>query len=98
MIRRPPRSTLFPYTTLFRSMFQELRAKEIRAEAEGRDGLTPEMRAFIEDAKAQGITRCPIRDIEAQMGKCPVDLKTMKPEEAKAAMERLLAERAGAGD
>src|SRR5258708_29526153 len=22
MIRRPPRSTLFPYTTLFRSMFQ----------------------------------------------------------------------------
>ncbi len=76
-------------------MFQELRAKQIRAEAEGRDGLSPEMRAFIEDAKAQGITRCPIRDIEAQMGKCPVDLKTMKPEEAKAAMERLLAEQAG---
>src|SRR3989442_9196881 len=24
MIRRPPRSTLFPYTTLFRSLFQEL--------------------------------------------------------------------------
>src|SRR2546430_10148292 len=24
MIRRPPRSTLFPYTTLFRSRFQEL--------------------------------------------------------------------------
>src|SRR2546422_5334111 len=23
MIRRPPRSTLFPYTTLFRSMFQD---------------------------------------------------------------------------
>src|SRR5436190_14973971 len=63
MIRRPPRSTLFPYTTLFRSwrvttpvmddnkeamiaadefdvetmmvMFTELRAKQIRAEAEG---------------------------------------------------------------
>jgi len=32
-------------------MFQELRAKQIRAEAEGRDGLSPEMRAFIEDAK-----------------------------------------------
>src|SRR5881394_1230552 len=76
-------------------MFQELRAKQIRAEAEGRDGLSPEMRAFIEEAKAQGITRCPIRDIEAQMGKCPVDLKTMKPEDAKAAMERLLAEQAG---
>src|SRR5256885_4706732 len=24
MIRRPPRSTLFPYTTLFRSMFLEI--------------------------------------------------------------------------
>ncbi len=81
-------------------MFQELRAKQIRAEAEGggRDTLSPDMRAFIEEAKAQGITRCPIRDIEAQMGKCPVDLKAMKPEDAKAAMERLLAEQARAGD
>src|SRR3712207_8251103 len=26
MIRRPPRSTLFPYTTLFRSLLQDLRA------------------------------------------------------------------------
>src|SRR3712207_7221928 len=26
MIRRPPRSTLFPYTTLFRSLFNELQA------------------------------------------------------------------------
>src|SRR5258707_3693121 len=26
MIRRPPRSTLFPYTTLFRSVFHEPRA------------------------------------------------------------------------
>src|SRR3712207_8409109 len=25
MIRRPPRSTLFPYTTLFRSLLQEVR-------------------------------------------------------------------------
>src|SRR2546429_6604458 len=24
MIRRPPRSTLFPYTTLFRSLYEEL--------------------------------------------------------------------------
>src|SRR3989449_11421832 len=30
MIRRPPRSTLFPYTTLFRSRFQERRPKEFR--------------------------------------------------------------------
>src|SRR3712207_8368887 len=25
MIRRPPRSTLFPYTTLFRSLYREVR-------------------------------------------------------------------------
>src|SRR2546422_6952769 len=29
MIRRPPRSTLFPYTTLFRSLDHEDRATEI---------------------------------------------------------------------
>src|SRR3712207_7691417 len=28
MIRRPPRSTLFPYTTLFRSLFEDLRHQE----------------------------------------------------------------------
>jgi hypothetical protein len=76
-------------------MFTELRAKQIRAEAEGRDGMTPEMRAFIEEAKAQGITRCPIRDIEEKAGKRPVEFKGMKPEEAKEAMERLLQEQAG---
>src|SRR5256885_10956961 len=28
MIRRPPRSTLFPYTTLFRSLEQQLREQQ----------------------------------------------------------------------
>src|SRR2546429_6639018 len=31
MIRRPPRSTLFPYTTLFRSTLAWLAALEVRA-------------------------------------------------------------------
>src|SRR5258708_26892073 len=31
MIRRPPRSTLFPYTTLFRSVFADDRATESTA-------------------------------------------------------------------
>src|SRR3989441_12767813 len=30
MIRRPPRSTLFPYTTLFRSLLRALRAPGLR--------------------------------------------------------------------
>src|SRR3712207_7784797 len=39
MIRRPPRSTLFPYTTLFRSMLSMLLGLLDRAEAElGADG------------------------------------------------------------
>src|SRR2546430_16144093 len=32
MIRRPPRSTLFPYTTLFRSQFRVLRTHRVNAE------------------------------------------------------------------
>src|SRR2546427_4796319 len=31
MIRRPPRSTLFPYTTLFRSPFSDSEARRIAA-------------------------------------------------------------------
>jgi nucleotide-binding universal stress UspA family protein len=80
-------------------MFTELRARQIRAEAEGGagengNGLSAEMRAFIEEAKAQGITRCPIRDIEEKVGgdagKCPVDFKGVTPEEARRAVEKLL--------
>src|SRR2546427_8227230 len=33
MIRRPPRSTLFPYTTLFRSVFRPSRANRARSRA-----------------------------------------------------------------
>src|SRR3989449_9351630 len=37
MIRRPPRSTLFPYTTLFRSHFREISVLGIAAARRGRD-------------------------------------------------------------
>src|SRR5438132_7189560 len=33
MIRRPPRSTLFPYTTLFRSLVVDLRDRDLEARA-----------------------------------------------------------------
>src|SRR5256885_11410891 len=36
MIRRPPRSTLFPYTTLFRSRAPRLRRQPVREVAEAR--------------------------------------------------------------
>ncbi len=76
-------------------MFRELRAKQIKAEAEGGDALSPEMRKFIEEAKASGMTRCPIRDIEEQMTECPVDFKTVSPAEAKAAVEELMKQGGG---
>lgn len=71
-------------------MFNELRARQIRAEAEGGDALSPEMRQFIEEAKAAGVTRCPIRDLEASMDKCPVDLHAVTPDQARAAVEQVL--------
>src|SRR2546426_4979173 len=40
MIRRPPRSTLFPYTTLFRSALDKLIfGSELPGENDGRDSL-----------------------------------------------------------
>jgi nucleotide-binding universal stress UspA family protein len=71
-------------------MFKELQTKQLKAAAEGVDGLTPEMRRFIDEAKAAGVTRCPIRDIEKQMEQCPVDFKAATPAEAKAAVEAFL--------
>jgi hypothetical protein len=79
-------------------MFNELRARQIRAEAEGGGALSPEMRQFIEEAKAQGVTRCPIRDIEAKMDKCPVDFAKMTPAEAKKAMEQMITAAPPPGD
>src|SRR3712207_7379443 len=49
MIRRPPRSTLFPYTTLFRS-FEEQK----RAAASGDEEAQPYDEAFVE-ALEQGM-------------------------------------------
>src|SRR3712207_7213910 len=47
MIRRPPRSTLFPYTTLFRSVAQAQPKRPRRAPRQVRQGLEP--RPFVPD-------------------------------------------------
>ncbi len=73
-------------------MFRELQTKQIKAQAEGVDGLSPEMRKFIEEAKASGVTRCPIRDIAEKADECPVDFKTVSPADARAALERFMQE------
>jgi nucleotide-binding universal stress UspA family protein len=71
-------------------MFKELQAKQLRAAAEGVDGLSDEMRRFIEEAKAAGVTRCPIRDIEQAADKCPVDFRGVSPADAKRAVEEFM--------
>src|SRR2546422_8524884 len=54
MIRRPPRSTLFPYTTLFRSIFGE-KAKDVKDSSlkvpPGMEGVVIDVKIFsrIED-------------------------------------------------
>jgi len=71
-------------------MFRELQSKQLRAAAEGVDGLTPEMRRFIQEAKAAGVTRCPVRDVAERAADCPVDFKTVSPAQAREAMERFM--------
>src|SRR5438874_12560131 len=49
MIRRPPRSTLFPYTTLFRSMGGKVLRKDFAGDALKSDGRAPELTNRISD-------------------------------------------------
>jgi nucleotide-binding universal stress UspA family protein len=79
-------------------MFRELQTKQIRAAAEGVDGLTPEMRKFIEEAKASGVTRCPIRDVAEKADGCPVDFRTASPADAKAAIEQFMSAQSTEGE
>src|SRR2546422_8752101 len=76
MIRRPPRSTLFPYTTLFRSQTQTDRDFDLWI---GADGLTPE-------AATEAIGVAPSASwLQARNGDTPARLRT-------AALERLVSE------
>src|SRR2546429_9800752 len=51
MIRRPPRSTLFPYTTLFRSIPRNFSVDVVLSESDSR--LTPGMGATVRVAVAK---------------------------------------------
>src|SRR5438034_8716719 len=47
MIRRPPRSTLFPYTTLFRSRLSPSIARDFASIGDGRVGVAKVARRYI---------------------------------------------------
>src|SRR2546427_6508434 len=60
MIRRPPRSTLFPYTTLFRSLGPKLR-HFLRAV------VTPDLTARLTGPQGSGILTSMARAIDVRM-------------------------------
>src|SRR3712207_8932634 len=56
MIRRPPRSTLFPYTTLFRSgLNYKSSDPNIRRNEGGTHGFVPNVKALIDTLHAHNI-------------------------------------------
>src|SRR3712207_7318330 len=54
MIRRPPRSTLFPYTTLFRSAAGAVEGPLRLAQAAGRSGILGTISALMATLPAEG--------------------------------------------
>src|SRR5258708_35618715 len=56
MIRRPPRSTLFPYTTLFRSPLARSAVRHLRG-APGDRGLAVGRLVLVDDALADGLVQ-----------------------------------------
>src|SRR3712207_8859346 len=63
MIRRPPRSTLFPYTTLFRS---RLRLELPRQELGRRGGAGPRARPRTRPARRRQRHTAPRRQVEQE--------------------------------
>src|SRR2546430_7401581 len=61
MIRRPPRSTLFPYTTLFRSTLLALRGQGVDADLPGHRGRMAECRV-------EGVSA----DVQSRLGRALV--------------------------
>src|SRR5207253_8956993 len=59
MIRRPPRSTLFPYTTLFRSLRRASRARRYRISRDsGSSGRRPRSEEHTSELQSRGHLVC----------------------------------------
>src|SRR2546430_13276896 len=77
MIRRPPRSTLFPYTTLFRSHFRNTKRKEKARAADL--PLDERLGNYIIEGTRDGL----IEDLERKRaeGAAPLDIVNGRSEE-----------------
>src|SRR5687768_16062130 len=98
MIRRPPRSTLFPYTTLFRSIYYTKKASAADATAAANDPLLAglddqekaqiqRMRGMLAQAKPEQV-RAILGQIEQQGASAPADKQDLMK-----AMKKLLEDR-----
>src|SRR3712207_6909466 len=72
MIRRPPRSTLFPYTTLFRSPWPDERVEGFVARCRCAD------RCLFHDTGRGGIEDCNCDQVCGQHGEPPADRKSTR--------------------
>src|SRR3989449_11066566 len=70
MIRRPPRSTLFPYTTLFRS--REVRGEPARIQRRGRASL------YQEDQVRVILDHVPLDDLQVLKQIAAADILTIE--------------------
>src|SRR3712207_8587973 len=61
MIRRPPRSTPLPYTTLFRSLRVAEQQQVLRRDARGDGRSERELAGLVDDEKVEGAPRHPVR-------------------------------------
>src|SRR3712207_7056400 len=79
MIRRPPRSTLFPYTTLFRSdrvFYSEINERLLAARAGGADGCVflnaqnkQTIRRILRPLREMGIPAVAVVDLDLLKGR-----------------------------
>src|SRR3712207_1219034 len=69
MIRRPPRSTLFPYTTLFRSVMQRVHDNGHVYEGTYEGWYCPRCADFKTEAELVDGNKCPIHLIELEIEK-----------------------------
>src|SRR3712207_8478434 len=75
MIRRPPRSTLFPYTTLFRSAVAPL---EVRDEALEREHVRPTATHPVPVADVDALALRPVEEQVLLLGRQVLDRKSTR--------------------
>src|SRR5256885_7190867 len=92
MIRRPPRSTLFPYTTLFRSLLEQLGGFELESAAAGRAHavLLVGIALVLDHPRERAVVRAVLRDENAALLRQAVDAKAREEEMEQARMVGVL--------